>query len=238
LSAFVEHYQKPDTTKNWLLGEDVVRRGGAVRDMMTPGNAQQPAAMSQYRNTAQDNGGVHINSGIINNAAYLMTVGGTNPASKVEVKYGIGWEKAEKLWYRANTRYFLQTTSFAQAAQAVMQAAQDIGLTENEQNIVECAWKAVGIASGECAALVDPQGTTAEDPTPPDDDEPIGEDPSVDDPSDDTGDAPQTMAPSRRTPVRAQPNGCNAGASGGDFAPTFGVLAALLLGERRRRVRA
>ena len=32
-----------------------------------------------------------------------------------------------------------------------MQAAKDIALTENETNIVDCAWKATGIVQGACA---------------------------------------------------------------------------------------
>ena len=160
--AFIEHKFKPDPVNNWKLGESVVKSGGPLRDMKSPGSVSQaqPAHMSRFVNTQQDNGGVHINSGIINNAAFLMTVGGVNPVSKVEVAFGIGWEKSEKLWYRANTKYFITSTNFGQAAQGVLQAAKDIGLTENETNIVECAFKATGVAQGTCAKLVDPQSTT------------------------------------------------------------------------------
>lgn len=156
--AFIEHAAKPDPAKNWMMGEAITKglQAGVMRDFKNPASGQQPAHMTNYRNTQQDNGGVHINSGIINNAAFLMTAGGKNPVSNVEVKFGIGWDKSEKLWYRASTEYFTQSTNFAQAAQAVMQAAKDIQLTQNEQNIVECAWKAVGIGAGACAAIVDP----------------------------------------------------------------------------------
>jgi len=120
--VFIEHSFRPDAVKNWTMGENIALQAGSLRDFKTPANGQQPAAMSQYVNTQQDEGGVHTNSGIPNNAAYLMTMGGTNPATKTVVKFGIGWEKAEKLWYRANTKYFLATTNFAQAAQATMSA--------------------------------------------------------------------------------------------------------------------
>src|SRR6185295_2487257 len=157
--AFIEHVAKPDATKNWIIGE-AIAKGSAIRSMSNPAAGGQPAHMQQYRQTQQDNGGVHINSGIVNNAAYLMTAGGKNPVSNVEVKYGIGWEKSEKLWYRANTKYFLATTSFGGAAQGVLAAAKDLGLTANEQAIVDCAFKATGIAQGTCSTIVDPQSTT------------------------------------------------------------------------------
>lgn len=159
MGAFVEHFVKPDDVKNWRLGETATRNGAPLRDMKDPGAVDdpQPAHMLNFLNTEQDNGGVHFNSGIVNNAAFLMTVGGTNPASNVAVKFGIGWEKSEELWYRANAQYFLRSTNFAQAAQGLLQAAKDIGLTENETSIVDCALKATGITDGACAPLGDPK---------------------------------------------------------------------------------
>lgn len=245
ISAYVEHYAKPDATKNWLLGENVSRQGGPLRDMKTPANGDQPAAMNQYRNTTQDNGGVHINSGIINNAAFLMTMGGVNPATKIAVKYGIGWEKAEKLWYRANTKYFLATTNFAQAALATKEAAKDVALTANEIAIVDCAWKAVGIGTGACATLVDPQ-SSAPSPTAGD----AGADASGTDGEEDLGgdegdigddEAPTTTTKTKKKRTVAMPSsGCNAGAGGagaGDIEALVGLVIAFgVVGRRRAKV--
>lgn len=145
--AFIEHAFVPDETRNWSMGESILKAGGSLRDLKDPGSSSvpQPAHMSQFVNTRQDNGGVHANSGIVGNAAFLMTVGGVNPVSKIEVPAGIGWEKSEKLWYRANTKYFLRMTDFAQAAHAVLEAARDIELTAAETKIVEQAFLATGI---------------------------------------------------------------------------------------------
>ena len=240
--AFIEHSIKPDAVNNWKLGESVVKSGGPLRDMKSPGSVSQaqPAHMSRFVNTQQDNGGVHINSGIINNAAYLMTVGGVNPVSKVEVAFGIGWEKSEKLWYRANTKYFISTTNFGQAAQGVLQAAKDIGLTENETNIVECAFKATGVAQGKCATLVDPQsstpGTGTDDPA----SDGSGESPAADDGTDGAGDddvEEETVAkPKKRRRVITQTTGCNAAGSSADLGPTVAMIAvALGLAAKRRK---
>lgn len=248
--AFIEHSVAPDDNKNWALGEAVVRAGSPLRDMRNPQavDQPQPAHMSRFVNTQQDNGGVHINSGIINNAAFLMTVGGTNPVSKVEVKYGIGWEKSEKLWYRANTRYFMQNTNFAQAAQGVLQAATDIGLTQNETNIVECAFKATGIAQGQCATLVDPKSNTpapGTDPTDPDGDgvgpaAPGQSDDEDDVSSDDEGRGSSSSSKSkgkRRRLVTQESGGCSAatgGSAGFGSAALFGLALALAAIRRKK----
>jgi thermolysin len=233
--AFIEHSLKPDEVKNWEMGEAISKQGGALRDFKTPSVGRQPAAMSQFVNTQQDSGGVHTNSGIPNNAAYLMTVGGTNPATNVVVKYGIGWDKSEKLWYRANTKYFLSTTNFAQAAQGIMSAAKDIGLTEDEQNIVDCAWKATGVVQGTCAPLVDPNAPPA--PTAPEGQTP-GQ--TVTTPgSGETNQAQPTPAKQRSLAPQPSSSGCSIGSQhGSDFGPIAGLLTAVFGLALCRRKRA
>ena len=86
---------------DWLIGADVFSpeiQGDALRSMKAPGTAfddptlgkdQQPADMDSYVETVEDNGGVHINSGIPNHAFYTTatTLGGR------------AWERAGKIWY-------------------------------------------------------------------------------------------------------------------------------------------
>ena len=257
--VFIEHSLRPDDTKNWTMGENIALGTVGIRDFKTPANGDQPGNMSVYVNTQQDNGGVHINSGIPNNAAYLMTTGGTNPVSNIKVSFGIGWAKSEQLWYRANTKYFLSTTNFAQAAQGVMQAAKDIALTANETNIVDCAWKAVGVVQGTCAAITDPSATTPSSKAP---DTTTGTDPgtgtgtgtgtSPGEPSssasgtaDDTSGADTSGTTTKKRSPRAtlgaqDSSGCNVGAHGAtDFGPLAGLLAAVfgLAAANRRRKR-
>ena len=240
--VFIEHSFIPDPVKNWIMGERIALGSTGMRDFKVPANGDQPGNMSVFVNTQQDNGGVHINSGIVNNAAFLMTMGGTNPVSNTKVAFGIGWEKSEALWYRANTKYFMTTTNFAQAAQGVMQAAKDIALTENEQNIVDCAWKATGVVQGTCATLTDPSATTPASRTPG-----TGTDPGTGTGSDgttagatgttaddtsgtDTGSTTPTKKKTSRPGLGAQDSsGCNVGAHGTtDFGPLAGLLAAVL----------
>lgn len=240
--AMIEHATKADDTKNWQIGEAIVKKTGIVRDFKNPSVGQQPAHMTKLVQTQQDNGGVHINSGIVNNAAFLMTSGGTNPVSSVKVEKGIGWEKSEKLWYRANTTYFTATTTFAMAAQATMQAAQDLGFTEEEQNIVDCAWKATGVVQGTCATLAT-QASTPSTETPSE-----GSVDATEDTSDGTetepgsGTTTTTGTAAKRRSLAPQNSGCTVSTSAlGLSESPWGLLLVVTLGlalDRRRSRRS
>jgi bacillolysin len=165
MAACAEHVAFPDPTNNWFIGEKVagILLGTKIRDMADPTSvplAAQPDNMSNYNTTTEDNGGVHINSGISNNAAYLMTMGGTNKTSQITVANGIGWEKAEQVWYRANTEYMGATSDFKAAAQATLSAAADLGYSESNKAAIECAWIAVGVITSPaaCRTVVDDGG--------------------------------------------------------------------------------
>jgi Zn-dependent metalloprotease len=96
-------YNKKSQESNWLIGEEVlVDLGGkpyALRNMLKPGTAYvdhpilgtdpQPGHMSKYLNTTDDNGGVHLNSGIPNKAfaTAALELGGN------------AWDVAGKVWY-------------------------------------------------------------------------------------------------------------------------------------------
>jgi Zn-dependent metalloprotease len=86
---------------DWLIGAGLLApgvNGVALRSMKAPGTAYndktlgkdpQPADMKNYVHTSQDNGGVHLNSGIPNHAFFLLatSLGGN------------AWEKAGQIWY-------------------------------------------------------------------------------------------------------------------------------------------
>ena len=166
-AAFVEHAFAPDDANNLRIGE-LVGIDGPIRDMRDPTACGQPAHMKTYLHTQQDHGGVHVNSGVPNNAMALMTVGGRNRASGVELAQGVGWEKSERIWYRVATELLLQRSDFAAAAAATQQAARDLGYSQHDVDIVTCAWVATGVISGACdasvlgAASVDPRAFAAD----------------------------------------------------------------------------
>lgn len=133
----------------WLVGEGtlVPALGKALRSLKDPGDSEvasrQPAHMDDFRDLpddgdpANDNGGVHINSGIPNKAFYLAAtaIGGN------------AWEKAGRIWYRTLTGGELDAHSnFEQAASATVKVAAGLG-SDGEAEAVEAAWREVGVLS-------------------------------------------------------------------------------------------
>jgi len=109
------------------VGEDYVPYGD--------GSGMYPSNMSQYYNLPLnlDNGGVHINSSIINHAAYLTGV-------------KIGKEKLGQIYYRALTVYLTPTSNFSDAKQALIQSAVDLyGEGSPEAQATEDGLNQVGI---------------------------------------------------------------------------------------------
>ena len=147
---------------DWTLGEDCTRRDpGFLRSLSDPGRGLrgQPAHMSEYENLPNtedgDRGGVHINSGIPNRVAYLITEG----LSAEGLGTSIGREQTEKIYYRALTVYLQTSSQFIQARRALIQSAEDLhGAGSPQVRAVAAAWDAVGVADGD--------GPTPEDPSP------------------------------------------------------------------------
>lgn len=125
---------------NLLLGEQVVKNGkSCLRDMLFPNNptglAHQPKHMNEYNNlnNDQDNGGVHVNSGIPNRAAAILIV-------------GLGRDKTQKIYYRALTNYLTRNSQFLDCRRAVVSSAKDLfGATSNESLKAGFAFDSVGI---------------------------------------------------------------------------------------------
>ncbi|MDM5191453.1 M4 family metallopeptidase [Bacillus hominis] len=125
---------------NWDLGEAVTTpkvAGDALRSLSNPEKYGQPAHMNDYQylppTEEGDNGGVHINSGIPNKAAYLTI-------------NAIGKEKAEKIYYRALTTYLTPTSDFSKVRAALLQSVADYdGVNSATYQAVQKAWNDVGV---------------------------------------------------------------------------------------------
>jgi thermolysin len=132
---------------DYLIGEDVVRPGGA-RSLANPALFGQPDHFSRFVRTTGDNGGVHLNSGIPNQAFYLAIEGGRNRTSGLAVS-GVGSanrEQIEKVFYRAFTSMLPATARFSTARAATIQAARDLyGIDSAAERAVTEAWTAVGV---------------------------------------------------------------------------------------------
>lgn len=134
--------------EDYLIGEDVVLRSaypsGALRSLENPNQGgrndpgYQPKTMAQYVNLAetpeQNNGGVHVNSGIPNHAYYKFVTGS-----------GMSKEKAERVYYRALTNYLTRASNFADLRIAVLQSAKDLYGDATEAAAARAAFDFVGI---------------------------------------------------------------------------------------------
>jgi len=138
---------------DWLIGAELFLPGvsaRALRDMAAPGTAYDDAVLGKdpqvghlddYVVTDDDNGGVHLNSGIPNRAFHLAAtaIGGTS------------WEGAGRIWWATLTGGGLgQHADFAAFAAATVAAAGAHAAA------VEEAWAQVGVKPGVRA----PTGTT------------------------------------------------------------------------------
>ena len=134
---------------DWLLGEDIERPGG-TRSLSDPHSLGDPDHYSLRYTGTSDNGGVHINSNIVNHMFYLAIVGGTNRVSKQTV-VGVGFENRkliENSIYRAFTVLMPSSANFSVARGATIQAARDLyGTNSPAERALVAAWSAVGVSS-------------------------------------------------------------------------------------------
>jgi len=147
--SLVKQMQRGQTAAaaDWLIGAGLFApgvKGVALRSMKAPGTAYddprlgkdpQPATMAGYVDTDEDNGGVHVNSGIPNRAFYLAAV----------ALGGRAWEGAGRAWYDALTGPLTAKAQFTDAARATIDAAGKV-LGAKAATSVKNAWKRVGVA--------------------------------------------------------------------------------------------
>jgi thermolysin len=132
---------------DYLIGEDVVSPR-AIRSLQSPTSTGQPDHYALRFTGAEDNGGVHINCGIVTHAFYLAVEGGTQRYSGRTVE-GVGAanrEQMEKVFYRAFTQMLPPRATFSVARAATLQAARDLyGSGSAPERAAAQAWSAVGV---------------------------------------------------------------------------------------------
>ncbi len=128
---------------DWLVGEDVVNpsvfRNGALRSFSDPHNGGrslndngfQPKHTDEQFRGEEDNGGVHINSGIVNHAFYRFAL-------------VVGRDKAEQIYYDALENYLTRSSDFEDLRFAIERAAE-ARYGETERMAAAQAFLEVGI---------------------------------------------------------------------------------------------
>lgn len=142
----------------WLIGEDIFTpntAGDALRYMNNPTadaslyppqlGGSRDYYPERYTGT-QDQGGVHLNSGIPNLAFHLLVAGGKHPRNKTTfIVPSIGIEKAGEIFQRALTQgYFTSNTNMAQARTQTEMIAEQL-YPGSTATAVALAWAAVGV---------------------------------------------------------------------------------------------
>lgn len=138
---------------SWLIGAELFTsevQGRALRDMHNPGTAYdddvlgrdpQPAHMRDFIITSDDNGGVHLNSGIPNRAFVLTALALGGEAHK----------QAGTIWYDALSGGSLAPdANFARFASLTVASADRLyGRESPERRAVLDGWTAVGVSAQE-----------------------------------------------------------------------------------------
>jgi Zn-dependent metalloprotease len=134
---------------DWLIGDQIVGPkfpGKAIRSLKDPGKAftndPQPDNMSNLFTGAADNGGVHINSGILNKAFFGVASGaGGQP--------GIDTVAAGQLWFESLKAIRDPNCNFQTFFGVVLNTANTLSsagkLPAGGANLVQAAFSSVGI---------------------------------------------------------------------------------------------
>ncbi len=147
--SMVKQFDRKQTVAqaDWLIGDGIFAEpaiGAAIRSMRAPGTAYdspllggrdpQPAHMRDYYAGDDDDGGVHINSGIPNRAFYLAAT----------ALGGYAWEGAGRVWYDALVAGLRPTCTFAAFAHHTLtHAGERFGPAGAAH--VRRAWETVGV---------------------------------------------------------------------------------------------
>jgi Zn-dependent metalloprotease len=164
--SLVKQYVKGQAAADadWLVGQGLLMpgiQGVAIRSLKAPGTAYndpmlgrdpQPDHMDNYLDTEDDNGGVHINSGIPNKAFYNLAVS----------LGGNSWDQAGHIWYTTLIHELSPNDTFQDGANKTYKVAGQLyGASVADQ--VRAAWKTVGL--GIVTAAAAPQAGAAVAPT-------------------------------------------------------------------------
>jgi bacillolysin/neutral peptidase B len=112
-------------TWDWLLGEKLLAGDKPFRDLSDPERFRQPAHMDQFQvlpNTrAGDWGGVHVNSGIHNKAAFNLFT-----AQAADGSLALSPAEVAAVFYLALTQRLSRTSQFSDSRRAIVASARTL----------------------------------------------------------------------------------------------------------------
>jgi bacillolysin/neutral peptidase B len=151
----ISNYGEPDVVKwNWEMGEDLDSTGVPLRDISDPARYGQPAHMDEFRHLDpdempgpdNDNGWVHVNSGIHNKVAYNLLT-----ATNADGALVFSGREVAAMFYLALSQYLSRTSQFGDSRRGVALATQTLTRADAPEvragklRAVADAFEAVGI---------------------------------------------------------------------------------------------
>ena len=155
-AACVENYLGASPDEIWNIGD---HRGYVIRNMANPNDVDTAKTYPQpdtyggiyWRNPADlsfDNGGIHINSGVLNYWFYLLTMGGSgiNDNQEYYKVKGLGFSISQKIIFQTLVTRIEKNSNFTQFRESTLIATLILyGNSSNEYKQVMNAWHAVGV---------------------------------------------------------------------------------------------
>ena len=125
------------------LGTDIFKRPGALRYMCTPAKDGQSIDNASDYNSQLD---VHFSSGVMNKA-FCLAAKRISSGSPTGTPTADGVKQAAKAWFTANAKFWTSTSTFAQGAQGVVDAAKSLNFPVKDIQAIGDSWKDVGVTS-------------------------------------------------------------------------------------------
>jgi bacillolysin len=146
--------------QTWLIGEDIIMSGNALRNMSNPNEHNQPDTKGGTfwvdPASTSDNGGVHTNNGVLNYWFYLLSQGGsgTNDLNNSFSVSGVSINNAARIayqterWELPQSPGVLANLTFDALRTATITAATHLFCANSKEvRAVTNAWFAVGVGA-------------------------------------------------------------------------------------------
>jgi len=165
--------------ETWQIGEEFVANGLGIRSMSNPNLFGDPdsylgtnwrptsAAGCPVPSNANDQCGVHSNSGVLNFWFYLLVQGGsgTNDVFNAYNVTGIGMQKAEEIAYLVLRDYLTPNSTFLDTRNAAIEVALNLyGSNSPEVIATQDAFFAVNVGPAYVALATDARLVSVTDP--------------------------------------------------------------------------
>ncbi|WP_183098853.1 M4 family metallopeptidase [Nocardioides pelophilus] len=148
-----------DVSYRWLSGESDPAFGGAIRDMWNPNCYGDPGKVSdaEYHCSAEDSGGVHSNSGVVNRTFAILVDGLPGKVAP------IGIDKAAWLFWYTQTHFLTPTSYFPDLADGLLASCAALQGQDIEKVTLGDPSRADGADGGVVAPELVEGGTTDAD---------------------------------------------------------------------------